>query len=438
MNKIFNVLLVLIMICGSMNVFAEEGTFFDEAMVAAEGEASEETAADDVFEENNVSSVGNDEEAVFISQKEVMFHAEIVSDEICSRHFIFELYASDGQTMLKRLYINTEEWATSFKMVFSVPEYNIGEKFILKLISDNAKLSFNGFEGKEVVLETYLTADDEGNAVYQTAFYGNIIPDDLKMHTLKVYNHTADADYKIFGDEIYVSEDFIKELKINILKEEGTWFLSSQTEGLSMQFFDDNIYACKNGKGYNLKYPVFTEEGKGYLPLYEIAEYFSCAVDMEETETGKIINTEYSVYGIVISKESFVNESGVESRTDYLIWISKKDHTVNVFNGKAGLWHLYKSYPCALGAPRTPTIEGEFEYIERLNRWTYPNYYCGPVMRFYRGYALHSTLIKYNGTPYDDRVGVDISLGCIRLHPEDINELIEFIPFNTKIYITKD
>ena len=69
----------------------------------------------------------------------------------------------------------------------------------------------------------------------------------------------------------------------------------------------------------------------------------------------------------------------------------------------------------ALGAWNTPTITGQFEYIERTE-WDYPSYYVGPVLRFYNGYALHSTLLYYNGTEYDGRVGVNISHGCVRLH----------------------
>ena len=57
-------------------------------------------------------------------------------------------------------------------------------------------------------------------------------------------------------------------------------------------------------------------------------------------------------------------------------------------------------------------------------------------MRFRGGYAIHSTLIKYDGTPYDNRVGMKISHGCIRLRPEDINWLASITPLGTRIYIT--
>ena len=374
----------------------------------------------------------------YIKQNEVNFHAEILGESKNEKHFAFVLLACDGYTEIGRRYVTTRDWETSFNMNFQVPEYEIGEKFILKLFSDNAEFVYNGITGNEAILETYVMADENGNVLYQTAFYGELKPFDEKKVTVKIRNNELDIAYRIFGNEIYISEDILKELKINLAKDEGTWFLSSQTEGYSMQFFKDNIYATKNGVGYNLNYPVFEEEGKGYLPLYDIATYFACNLKDTETDDGREVSMESSYYGTVVAAENFVNDSMVDSKTEYLIWISKSTHTVNVFTGKKGFWHHYKTYPCALGKPSTPTIEGKYEYIERLNRWTYANYYCGPVMRFHNGYALHSTLIRYNGTPYDDRVGVDISLGCIRLHPSDIEELVSYIPFKTRIYITKN
>ena len=377
------------------------------------------------------------EAASFEMQTEVMFHAEIKSDENKVRNFAFMLYACDGQTVLGRRYVNTKDWETSFNMTFTVPEYNIGEKFIIKLFSDNGELNYNGSTGKEAILETYVTADEEGNALYQTAFYGEIVPAESKNVVIKVEGNVTDKEYRVFGNEIYVSEDYLEAMNIDLAKNEDSWTLKSQTKDFYMNFYKDNIYATRNGEGYNLNYPVFEDGEKVFFPLYDIAVHFACSYEEEDGED-RVITMSKSAYSKVDAKEKFVNDSGVSSKTEYLIWISKSTYTVNVFRGAKGNWHLYRSYPCALGAPGSPTIEGQFEYIERLNRWSYANYYCGPVMRFHNGYALHSTLIRYNGTPYDDRVGVNISHGCIRLHPADIEELISFIPFKTRIYITKD
>ncbi|MBR0469792.1 MAG: L,D-transpeptidase, partial [Clostridia bacterium] len=99
-------------------------------------------------------------------------------------------------------------------------------------------------------------------------------------------------------------------------------------------------------------------------------------------------------------------------------------------------WSLMKTFPCALGAWDTPTITGQFEILERT-QWDYPGYYVGPVLRFYNGYALHSTLLNYSGGEYDGRVGVNISHGCVRLHPGDINWIARTVPFRTRVYITE-
>ncbi len=419
MKKIFYLFLAVLVLFGSITVLAEESGLAVENLQA---------------EEKGVEKVAP---LVYETQNELTFHAEIISEKNEERHFAFLLYACDGQTVLGRRYVNTASWETSFNMVFSVPEYNIGEKFIVKLFSDNADLVYNGITGNETVIETYVYSNEAGEVVYQTAFFGEIIPKETKPVKLKVEDNIINADVRIFGNEIYVSEDMAEELNILLTKNEDSWTMKSQTEDFFMNFYKDNIYATKNYEGYNLNYPVFEDGGKAYFPLYDIAVYFACSYE-EETGEERIVSMKKSYYSIGPEKEKFVNNSLVDSKTEYLIWISKSTYTVNVFTGEKGNWHLIKEYPCALGAKNSPTIEGQFEYIERLNRWSYAYYYCGPVMRFHNGYALHSTLIRYDGTAYDDRVGVNISHGCIRLHPADIEELIEFIPFKTRIYITAE
>ena len=57
-------------------------------------------------------------------------------------------------------------------------------------------------------------------------------------------------------------------------------------------------------------------------------------------------------------------------------------------------------------------------------------------MRFYRGYALHSTLLRYDGSDADARLGKKISHGCVRLAPESINWMVDNVPLYTKIYVT--
>ncbi|MBR3942936.1 MAG: L,D-transpeptidase [Clostridia bacterium] len=135
--------------------------------------------------------------------------------------------------------------------------------------------------------------------------------------------------------------------------------------------------------------------------------------------------------------EQFVNQNNYQSKTDYLIWVSKSDYRTVLFKkGENGSWVYRDSFKCTIGAPSTPTITGEFEYHQYQPKWYYEDFWCGPVMRFYGGYALHSTLIRYDGSAYDARLGVKASHGCVRLAPEVMNYLVKVTPMHTAIVVT--
>ncbi len=134
---------------------------------------------------------------------------------------------------------------------------------------------------------------------------------------------------------------------------------------------------------------------------------------------------------------AIMNASGIDSKTDYLVWVSKQDYSVRVFLGSQGNWRYVTRFACSIGAPSTPTITGKFEYYAYQAIWKYDKYYCAPIMRFApKGYAMHSTLIRYDGTPYDARLGMQISHGCVRLAPESIRWLVDYIPLHTRVYVT--
>ncbi len=139
------------------------------------------------------------------------------------------------------------------------------------------------------------------------------------------------------------------------------------------------------------------------------------------------------------SAEKYINGTMIDSKTKYFIWVSKAQFKVNVFEGERGKWRLIKSFPCSIGAKETPTITGIFEYFQHQDRWTYPTYYVGPIMRFApKGYALHSVLMRYNGGFADARVGKMISHGCVRMLPDDIKWLAGTMPIGTRVYVTEE
>ena len=150
--------------------------------------------------------------------------------------------------------------------------------------------------------------------------------------------------------------------------------------------------------------------------------------------TFKHLGGDYSV-----SAEKYINGTMIDSKTKYFIWVSKAQFKVNVFEGERGKWRLINSFPCSIGAKETPTITGIFEYFQHQDRWSYPTYYVGPIMRFApNGYAFHSVLMRYNGGFADGRVGKMISHGCVRMLPDDIKWLASTMPIGTRVFITEE
>lgn len=139
----------------------------------------------------------------------------------------------------------------------------------------------------------------------------------------------------------------------------------------------------------------------------------------------------------IADQEARINESGVGSSTDYLIWVNKEKFRCTVFSGSKGNWKWVKDFTVGIGAEGRETITGVFEYIDYTNMWPYDSYYVGPVMVFYGNYALHSTFLKYDGTPYDNTVGAKISHGCVRCQAKYINWMVDNIPMKTRVYVTE-
>jgi len=134
-------------------------------------------------------------------------------------------------------------------------------------------------------------------------------------------------------------------------------------------------------------------------------------------------------------KEIYVNAKGYTSDTDYLIFINLERQMTNVFLENNGKWELIKAFPCATGTNANPTVTGIFKYYARQKSWDYNTYYVGPILIFNGNYALHSVLMRYNGTIYDGTVGRPASHGCVRLLPDDINWIANYAPIGTTVVI---
>lgn len=128
---------------------------------------------------------------------------------------------------------------------------------------------------------------------------------------------------------------------------------------------------------------------------------------------------------------------------EWIIVINKTKKILTVYkNGE-----IYKKYPVALGKHSSPTPDYKFTIINKIVdpywggmggkykpvRGGAPNNplgrrWLGLSTDRYRGYGIHG-----NSDPFS--IGKYISAGCIRMINEDVEELFEYIPIGTEVWI---
>ncbi|MGN0106461.1 MAG: stalk domain-containing protein [Hominilimicola sp.] len=361
---------------------------------------------------------------------------------IISNNAVIELYNDKGELLGSQLrYVG---WDTpSVSMVFDVPEYRMGEKFKIKLVSGFRSIRYYDTRiepGEMVEVQTYGYLNDEG--VY-TQCNGAMIEGnphfdkEIRMYVTNRWLDNVSPRPRIVDGTTMMPVRAIGEaMGLTVKYDPGTDSVACSVGSNTVVFYANNIYMTIFGTGVNADHETVYIEGSLFVPVRALAEAFDSKVEVADYGEYMDILIGESPYIRELRMQIPVNRDGIGSKTNYLVWVSKHEYKVRVYEGQQYTWSLMKEFPCALGAWDTPTITGQFEYIERT-RWDYPGYYVGPVLRFYNGYALHSTLLNYNGTEYDGRVGVNISHGCVRLHPQDINWIADTIPFGTRIYITE-
>ena len=134
------------------------------------------------------------------------------------------------------------------------------------------------------------------------------------------------------------------------------------------------------------------------------------------------------------TKEGWIDAKGYDSATEYLVWVSRYTQKVIVFQGSKGNWKVVKTMPCSSGANNTPTPAGSFTIYQRTGRWDFDYYYTSHVSIFNGGHAFHSILYNYDHTVYDDRVGIPLSHGCIRMLVDDC-KYIYSLPMGTRVIV---
>lgn len=260
----------------------------------------------------------------------------------------------------------------------------------------------------------------------------------------KVLNITYDGIYIEFSSMPYIDDDGNAMVPIKQLAEYIGFDVSFDTNyntevlalGSNYIFFNlGTKYTTAFGSDLYAASDTVMWGEYVYVSLRTFADIIGSTLDVTDYGESMTINMQNSTYVNEYFVNQPVNSWGINSRTEYMVWVSLSEYKVRLYHGRQYMWKLIHECPCAIGAPGTPTVTGSFEY-QYKTQWNYNGYYVGPCLVFYRGYALHSVLLRYNNTEYDGRTGVKISHGCVRMKKPDIDLIASKIPVGTRIYIT--
>jgi peptidoglycan hydrolase-like protein with peptidoglycan-binding domain len=136
--------------------------------------------------------------------------------------------------------------------------------------------------------------------------------------------------------------------------------------------------------------------------------------------------------------EAFVNNKGLSSPSEYLIWVSTPTTHLYIFKGSAGNWELLKDMRCTVGKPSTPTIKGTFSVIGKGGYFTVPDHeewICRYYTQFYGDFLIHSVVYDWDLKLVDGRLGMYLSKGCVRVSLANAKYIYDNMPYGTTVYV---
>ena len=136
-----------------------------------------------------------------------------------------------------------------------------------------------------------------------------------------------------------------------------------------------------------------------------------------------------------IQKSMDLKAINYNSATAYLILVDTSQCRVSIYNGKQGAWNSVQYYVCSPGKPSTPTVKGIFTVQVKGRYFDSGNSRCYWYTQFYGNYLFHSTLYNKNGTIQDNRTGIPLSHGCVRLEIQNAKWIYDNIPRGTKVVV---
>lgn len=133
----------------------------------------------------------------------------------------------------------------------------------------------------------------------------------------------------------------------------------------------------------------------------------------------------------------FANENQIKSPTINLITTDLENKLTYIFEkNNNGTWILLYKWSCTVGKPSTPTIKGTFYVSGRKPYFGSDTYRVKYATRIRGSYYYHSILFNSAGTEIiDDRLGMALSHGCIRLDVKNAQWIYDNVLDKTTIII---
>lgn len=146
---------------------------------------------------------------------------------------------------------------------------------------------------------------------------------------------------------------------------------------------------------------------------------------------------EYNFKDFYTDMIKFVNDNQIKSPTINLITTDLENKLTYIFEKNPdGSWNLLYKWLCTIGKPSTPTIKGTFYVSGRKPYFGSDTYRVKYATRIRGSYYYHSILFNPAGTEIiDDRLGMALSHGCIRLAVENAHWIYDNILDKTTIII---
>lgn len=439
MKKLTGIIVCLCIVISLFNSFAyadEVKTLADNAVAENKVTETDEETVDVKNEDETAEELIPGNRIVYVNI--TMLPRMIVTDSVA----VIELYNDSGVKLGE-----AEEWVGGItkrlEIKFDVPLIKAGDKFILKLKSGLSYLKYYDkvyAQGEGITLEAYGYKVAEGNEGVVATFELDGCP--LYEHAIVMYveNNMLNLNprARLIDDITMVPVRAVAEAMGVKVRYDEVYNSVVCSLGEEEAIFNlGTSYATIFGEDINLQGECEMIDDTAFVPVRALADAFGAEIETFDfgDHIDVCVGRSQMIYDFM---QNFpVNKWDLSSKTRYLVWVDKSDYRVKVYTGSKNKWIEEKNFPCAIGASSSPTITGLYEYQYRMEAWHYDGYYVGPCLVFYGNYALHSTLIGYNGRPFDDRTGVMISHGCVRLHKADIDWLDKNLPVGSRIYITE-